>query len=240
MNIFLAGATGAIGRPTVRILTSRGHRVFALTRRPERSGPLRLAGAVPVVADLFDAEALGRVLRAVKPDAVIHQVTDLAAMRDPGQLEEALRRNAEVRRTGTANLVAAALSAGVEYAVAQSIGWVYQAGEEPHDEAAPLDRGASGVRRITVDGVAALEHAVLDTPGLHGCVLRYGQIYGPRTGHDDPGGLRLPLHVEAAAWAAVLAVEKRAVGVFNVAEPNGYARTDKVGRELGWHESMRG
>ncbi len=239
MNVFLAGATGAIGRPTVRILVRRGHRVFAMTRHAERASRVWEAGAIPVVVDVFDAPALELALRAAKPDVVVHQLTDLATMREPGRLQESLERKAGMRKRGTGNLVHAALSAGVERMVAQSLGWVYRPGNEPHDERAPLDLGASGVRGITVDGVAALEHAVLDTPGLNGCVLRYGQIYGPGTGEDSASGDKPPLHVEAAAWAAVLALEKRAVGAFNVAEPNGYADTHRIRRELGWNESLR-
>jgi nucleoside-diphosphate-sugar epimerase len=239
MNVFLAGATGAIGRPTIRILASRGHRVFGMTRHAERSPLVWAAGAIPVVADVFDLATLGLVFRAARPDAVIHQLTDLATMREPGMLERALARNAEIRRTGTANLVTAALSAGVERMVAQSLGWLYRPGDEPHDERSPLDLGAAGVRGISANGVAALERSILDTPGLHGCVLRYGQVYGPGTGSDTTAGNTLPLHVEAAAWAAVLALERQAVGAFNVAEPNGYIRTDKVRRELGWNESLR-
>jgi nucleoside-diphosphate-sugar epimerase len=239
MNIFLAGATGAIGQASLRILVGRGHRVFAMTRRPDRTGALSAAGAVPVVADVFDAETLRSALRAAKPDAVLHQLTDLAGLREPEKREEALRRNAEIRRTGTAHLVTAALSAGVERMVAQSIGWIYRPGTEPHREEDPLDLSAGGIRGTTVDGVATLERLVLDTPALHGCVLRYGQVYGPGTGNRDASGLGLPVHVEAAAWAAVLALEKQVVGAFNVAEANGYASTDKVRRALGWHESLR-
>ena len=239
MNIFLAGATGAIGLASLRILVSRGHRVFAMTRRPDRTEDLSAAGAVAVVADVFDPEMLRAAVRAAKPDAVLHQLTDLARLREPGKLAEALRRNAEVRKTGTAHLVAAALSAGVERMVAQSIGWMYRPGKEPHGEEDPLDLRASGIRGTTVEGVATLERLVLDTPGLQGCVLRYGRIYGPGTGNRDASGLELPVHVEAAAWAAVLALEKRVVGAFNVAELNGYADTDKVRRTLGWHESLR-
>ncbi|HET6598890.1 MAG TPA: NAD-dependent epimerase/dehydratase family protein, partial [Burkholderiaceae bacterium] len=196
-------------------------------------------GAIPVVVDVFDAPTLGLVFRAVKPDAVIHQLTDLATMREPGRLDDALRRNAEIRTIGTANLVKAAVSAGVERMVAQSLGWAYRPGTEPHAEQTPLDLHAAGARGITVAGVAALEHWVLDTPGLHGSVLRYGQIYGPGTGNDSASGNAWPLHVEAAAWAAVLALEKQAVGAFNVAEPNDHINTEKIRRELGWHESLR-
>ena len=239
MNVFLAGATGAVGRPLAGLLVRRGHRVFATTRRAERSAGLWAAGAVPVVVDVFDTAALGLAMRAAKPDAVIHQLTDLATMREPGRLDDALRRNAELRETGTANLVAAARAAGVERMVAQSIGWIYRAGAEPHDEDAPLDVGAAGIAGVSVAGVVALEHAVLATPGLRGCVLRYGRLYGPGTGNDDARSVELPVHVEAAAWAAVLALEKEAVGVYNVAEPNRHAKTEKAGRELGWLASLR-
>ena len=240
MNIFLAGATGAIGQPSIRILVSRGHRVFAMTRHVGRSAAMWALGAIPVVVDAYDAEALALAMRAVRPDAVMHHLTDLATMLVPGKLQEALARNAELRKTGTANLVAAARAAGVEAIVAQSIGWIYRPGPEPHDEQDPLNVDATGVLGTTVAGVVALERAVLETPGLRGCVLRYGQIYGPGTGSDDASGVqRLPLHVEAAAWAAVLALEKHAVGIFNVAGPDGYLSTDRIRRETGWDESLR-
>lgn len=239
MNILLAGATGAIGHPTIRILVSRGHRLFGTTRRFERSRDLWALGAIPVIVDVFDMPSLVRVFRAVKPDAVIHQLTDLAMFREPGKLGEALRRNAEIRKTGTANLAQAAVSVGVEQMVAQSLGWIYAPCREPQTEQTPLDVHAAGDRGVTVAGVAALEGCVLHTPGLHGSVLRYGQIYGPGTGSDSANGNPLPLHVEAAAWAAVLAIEKQAIGVFNVAEPNDHISTEKIRRELGWNDSLR-
>ena len=178
-------------------------------------------------------------LRAIKPDAVIHQLTDLAMLRDPSRLAEALERNSRLRKVGTGNLVAAAVAAGVGYIVAQSIAWVYQPGPQPYLEQAPLDVHASGLLGLSVDGVATLERTVLETTAIRGCVLRYGQLYGPGTGSDDAVGKEVPLHVEAAAWACVLALEKRAVGIYNVAEPNGHVSTDKIRRELGWNESLR-
>jgi nucleoside-diphosphate-sugar epimerase len=239
MNVFLAGATGAIGRPSIRILVARGHRVFAATRKVERCEPLWHAGAVPVVLDVLEATPVALALRATKPDAVLHQLTDLALIATPGRREESLARNAHLRKVGTANLVAAAMSAGVGCLVAQSIAWMYRPGSEPHDEDDPLDLLAPGMRGVTVDGVAALEDSVLRTPGLRGCVLRYGQLYGPNALSDHAGTELPPVHVEAAAWAAVLALEQQAAGAYNVAEPNRYARTEKVRRELGWTESLR-
>jgi nucleoside-diphosphate-sugar epimerase len=239
MNVFLAGATGAIGRPSIRILVARGHRVFAVTRKPELRNLLWEAGAIPVVLDVLEATPVALALRATKPDAVLHQLTDLALIATPGKREESLMRNAHLRKVGTANLVSAALSAGVGRFVAQSLAWMYRPGAEPHDEDDPLDLLAPGLRGVTVDGVASLEDSVLRTPGLRGCVLRYGQLYGPGTLSEHAGTDLPPVHVEAAAWAAVLALEQQAVGAYNVAEPNRYAKTDKARRELGWNESLR-
>lgn len=239
MDILVAGATGVVGRPLVRILATRGHRVFAMSRKPGRVQELWRAGAIPVTQDVFDADGLDRALRAIRPAVVVHQLTDLALLRDPQRLEEALVNNARLRKTGTSNLVAAAVAAGVAFIVAQSIAWVYRPGAEPYDEAAPLDLHAPGMLGVSVEGVAVLERLVRETTGIRGCVLRYGQLYGPGTGSDDDVGKQVPLHVEAAAWAAVLAVEKQAVGIYNVADPNGHVSTDKVRRDLGWSESLR-
>ncbi len=239
MNIFLAGATGALGQPCVHLLAGRGHRVFAMTRQASAGRELWEAGAIPIVVDAFDPSLLALAFEATKPDAVIDQLTDLAMIREPERVAEALERNAHLRKVGTANLVAAAEASGVRQFVAQSIAWAYPADGTPHGEDSALELDAAGARGVTMAGVAALEHAVLANPRLRGCVLRYGHLYGPRTGHDDSGGDAMPLHVEAAAWAAVLAVEQQAVGVYNVAERNDQVRTDKIRRDLQWSDSCR-
>jgi nucleoside-diphosphate-sugar epimerase len=240
VNVFLAGATGAVGRPCLSILTARGHRVFAMTRDPGRARELWDAGVLPVVADVFDAELMRAAVMAARPDVVMHQLTDLGMLREPGKAELALARNSRIRTVGSANLVNAAVAAGVQHLVAQSIAWAYRPGDEPHDEDAPLELGAPGVRGVTIDGVVALEAATLRTPALHGCVLRYGLLYGPGTGNVAPADARRPaLHVEAAAWAAVLAAEQGARGVYNVAEPHPSVRTEKIRRALGWEPSLR-
>ena len=237
MNVILAGATGVIGRPSVRILVQRGHRVFAMTRRASLEGELREAGAVPVVQDVFDDAGLRSRVAAIKPEAILHQLTDLALLSDGNKLPEALERNARLRKFGTANLVAAAVGAGVEHVVAQSIAWVYRPGPEPYLEQAPLDDAATGPRAVTVNGVLALERTILSTVGIRGCVLRYGKLYGPGTGANR--GTDIPLHVDAAAWASVLALEKRAAGIYNVAELNSHVSTDRIRTDLDWDESLR-
>ncbi|RST52098.1 NAD-dependent epimerase/dehydratase family protein [Variovorax sp. DXTD-1] len=237
-TIFVAGAAGAIGTALVPLLIEAGHTVYGSTRRPERARALEAHGAVPVVVDVFDAHALYAAVVRIKPDTVIHQITDLPPDLDPKLMADAAYRNARVRTEGTRNLVAAALAAGSRRLVAQSIAWVYAPGPLPHVEEHPLDLQAEGARRVSVEGVAALERSVLNAKGIAGTVLRYGQFYGPGTSNAGPKGT-CPVHVEAAAWAAVLALRHSPGGVFNIAEDNPEVSSEKAKRELGWHASLR-
>lgn len=235
-SVFVAGASGAVGRPLCRLLLRAGYRVFGTTRKPQAADWLRQAGVTPVAVDVFEASAVEAAVRAAKPDVVIHQLTDLSAGLDV----EGLRRNAEIRRTGTRNLVAAAERAGVARLIAQSIAWVYAAGPEPHAEADPLDATMDGARGISMAGVRALEDAVLGTSSVDGVVLRYGHFYGPGTGVEAAATAGTPaVHVEAAASAALLAVEKGSRGVYNVAEACASVSSEKARRELEWDAEFR-
>lgn len=236
-RIFLAGASGAIGQRLIPQLLEAGHEVTGTTRNADKAEKLLAMGVEPFVVDVFDADALLRAMGAIRPDIVVHQLTDLPRGLDPSRMGEAIVRNARIREEGTRNLVAAAVASGVRRMVAQSIAWAYAPGPEPHGEADPLDGGASGNRGISVGGVIALEKAVLNAP-LAGIVLRYGQLYGPGTGTDAATGAS-PLHVDAAAHAALLALDKGAPGVFNVAEPNQSVSTQKAVEELGWRAGFR-
>ena len=237
-KIFVAGAAGAIGSALVPLLIEAGYTVYGSTRRAERAHALEARGARPVIVDVFDAEALRVALKRIAPMAVIHQLTDLPPDLDPKLMADAAHRNARVRSEGTRNLVAAALAAGSRRLVAQSIAWVYAPGPLPHVEEHPLDLEAEGSRRVSVDGVASLERSVLGTPGITGTVLRYGLFYGPGTSNAGPRGA-CPVHVEAAAWAAVLALRQAQGGVFNIAEDNPEVSSEKARRELGWSASLR-
>jgi len=237
-RIFLAGATGAIGSRLTPMLRKAGHVVCGSTRSPAKAEALRALGAEPVVVNVFDAGALSRVLAAAAPDVVIHQLTDLPKDLDPGQMSEALVRNARIRDEGTRNLVGAAIAAGARRFIAQSIVWMYAPGGEPHTESDPLDIGAQGERSITLRGVLALERLTLESPPLRGVVLRYGRLYGPGT-HSSRASDFAPLHVDAAAHAAALAVDRGEPGIFNVAEPNRHVATDKARTELGWSAAFR-
>jgi len=239
VRILLAGATGAIGRRLVPLLVKAGYKTFGTTRSKEKAAALKAAGVEPLVVDVFDATALERALVRAKPEVVIHQLTDLPPGLDPKRMAKALTRNARIRSEGTLNLVNAARVAGARRFIAQSIAWAYAPGDEPHDEIDPLDVGASGDRRVTVHGVAELERLAFNSPPLDGILLRYGQLYGPGTGRDKPEGA-CPLHVDAAARAALLAIKKGRHSAYNIAEPNKYCSTAKARKELGWAASSGG
>ncbi|RWH72729.1 NAD(P)-dependent oxidoreductase [Mesorhizobium sp.] len=236
-RIFLAGASGAIGRRLVPQLVTAGHQVTATTRQAARAEDLRALGADPVVVDVFDANALRAAVVAARSEIVIHQLTDLPAGLDPSKMAEATTRNARIRDEGTRNLVEAAKAANAKRLIAQSIAWVYAPGSEPHAETDPLDSGAEGGRAVSVGGVIALEKHVLGASPVTGIVLRYGHLYGPGTGAES--ATEPAVHVDAAAYAALLAVERGEQGVLNVAEPNSHVTTDKAVSDLGWRAGFR-
>lgn len=232
-RLFVAGASGVIGRVLVPLLVEAGYEVHGATRRAERAAQLESLGARPVVVDVFDVDALTRELGRIAPDAVIHQLTDLPRDLDPARMAQAVVDNARIRSQGSFNLVLAALTAGCRRMVAQSIAWAYAPGEQPYREEQPLDTDAEGARRISVGGVVALEHAVLATSPLRGTVLRYGRLYGPDTGADTAPGAPA-VHVEDAARAALLALRGNATGIFNIVDDNEQVSNRKARRELGW------
>jgi nucleoside-diphosphate-sugar epimerase len=236
--LFLAGATGAIGRRVAPLFVAAGWRVVGTTRSSDKAPMLRELGVEPVVVDVFDAAALRAALEAVRPQVVMHQLTDLPPGLDPARMAEASQRNARIRDEGTRNLVAAAVAADVRRIVAQSIGFAYADGPLPHSEDDPLDSDFDGPRGVSLRGVASLERQVLQAP-LEAVVLRYGRLYGPGTGFDAAAG-GAPVHVDAAARAAELAVLRGKTGIYNIAEDDGTLACDKAKRELGWSADWRG
>jgi len=236
-SIFLAGASGVIGRRLVPLLVAAGHRVTGTTRSREKGEALRAQGAEPAVLDVFEAAALREAMQRAAPDVVIHQLTDLALFDNEAKRAEALERNARIREEGTINLMAAALASGARRMIAQSISFVYAPGAKPHREIDPLNLADPMFRRSS-EGVAALERAVTKTPDIDGIVLRYGWFYGPGTGADRP---RFPgsVHVDAAAQAALLAVDWGKPGIYNVAEDDGDVNIDKARVELGFDPEYR-
>lgn len=237
-TVFLAGATGAVGTTLIPLLIRSGYSVYGSTRNAQRAAKLQDAGVTPVIVDVFDAAALTDALVKIKPRSVIHQLTDLPRGLDPAQMAQAVVNNARLRDEGTHNLVSAASAAGSERLVAQSIAWAYRSGTQPYVETSPLDVDAPAPRSISVNGVVALEKWVLQAHDMIGTVLRYGHIYGPGTGADVPAGAS-PLHIEAAAVAALLALKRSNGGIYNIAEDEAEVSSEKAKRELGWSPSMR-
>ena len=235
MNIFLAGATGVIGRRLVPMLRDAGHVVTGTTRSVERAMALEALGARAAVVDVYDARALLKAMSASYPDVVIHQLTDLPDTMNPNHAAIVLEANARVRVEGTKNLMAAAQVTGARRVVAQSIAFAYAPKPGALVETDPLD--LNGERAVTAKGVASLEQQVLGVPGIEGVVLRYGRLYGPGTWFKAPNGPG-PLHVDASAHAALLAV-KRGRGIYNVAEDDPAVSSERAKRDLGFDASFR-
>ena len=235
-NIFLAGASGVIGRRLCLLLVHDGWSVVGTTRSPEKVNMLRDIGVEPVVVDVFNEARLLEVVRQAEPEIVVHQLTDLPPALDPAKMAEALVRNARLREIGTRNLVAAAVAVGAKRMVAQSIAFAYAPGPKPYLEDAPLllDDPALGV---TARAVASLEEQVSTAP-LTGIILRYGKLYGPGTGFDLPPSDG-PLHVDDAADAARRALTRGETGVYNIAEDDGTVSINKAADALGWTPGFR-
>jgi nucleoside-diphosphate-sugar epimerase len=173
----------------------------------------------------------------VRPEVVIHQLTDLPYALEASRMTDALVRNARLRDEGTRNLVAAAVRAGARRLIAQSIGFIYAEGRTPHREEDPLLPETHPTYGGTVTGVLSLERQVLEAP-LEGVVLRCGLFYGPGTGFDAPIAPG-PVHVDAAAKAAQLAITRAQPGVYNVAEADGSVDVEKATRVLAWDAGFR-
>jgi nucleoside-diphosphate-sugar epimerase len=235
--VFVAGASGAIGRPLVPLLVTAGHEVTGTTRSRERAEQIGAAGATPVVVDALDAHALRRAVGAAGPEVVVHELTALPDRFDPRRRDiyDATNR---VRREGTRNLLDAARVAGARRFVCQSIAFAYAPGAAPEvkDEDAPLSLGAPPPFGEGVRALAEMERAVLEPEGPEGLVLRYGWFYGPGTYYAEDGSMaadvrrrRFPIvgsgvglfsfiHVEDAAAATVVAVERGAPGIYNIVD----------------------
>ncbi len=238
-KVFLAGATGAIGKRLVPQLVDAGYEVFGMTRSDRKVDELMAAGVTPIVVDVFDAPVLSREMNVIRPEIVINQLTDLPANLEPSGMAEGIVRTTRIRTEGTRNLVAAAVEAGVRRVISQSLAcWVYADGPQPYSEHAPLDLRAEAPFAIVVEGVEVLEKLTTMSPPIEGVVLRYGQLYGLGTGRDEPTR-PAPLHVDAAAHAALLAIDRGNPGIYNIAEDDGFVSIAKALRELNFDPGFR-
>jgi nucleoside-diphosphate-sugar epimerase len=226
-SVFVAGATGAVGRQLLPMLIAAGYEVSGTTRNLEKAGSMEAIGVRPVVADAYDRDALIAAVGEAKPDVIIHQLTDLSTAD--------FAATTRLRIEGTRNLVDAAMAVGVRRMIAQSLAIVYAPGEGPANEEDPLADDLPA-QRDTVKGVRSLEAAVGELP--EGVVLRYGLLYGPgtwysrsgpfadavRRGEPSSNGVSSFVHVEDAARAALLAIDWPA-GVVNIVDDDPAAGT---------------
>jgi nucleoside-diphosphate-sugar epimerase len=230
MRIFVAGASGVLGRSFLRLAATAGHEVIGMTRSERGAQAVRQLGASAAQADALDRSGLARAVAAARPDAIVDLLTDLSTGDSAS--------NALLRTGGTRNLVDAALATGVDRIVAESISWVFAPGGSPADEDEPLDLGAAEPRLTTILGVKALEDAVHEA--THGTVLRFGQLYGAGTWYARDGRFgeaaragKLPanetvgsfIHVDDAAQATLQALEWPA-GTWNVVDDAPAAGTE--------------
>ena len=222
MKIFMAGASGVVGRSLIPLLTAQGHTVSGTTRNPNKADLLRSFGAEPAVVDVYDRDSLFAAVGAARPDAVIHQLTDLTRLD--------FAANARVRTEGSRNLVEAAQAAGVRRMVTQSFWGVYVPGEGLADEETPLYVDAPAPWDGVARPVAIMEQTVDELQ--ESVVLRYGLFYGPGTAFDLDGRTaervrqsQMPanenvvsfLHIEDAAISAQQALGWPA-GTYNIAD----------------------
>ncbi len=235
MRIFVAGATGVIGRPLIPMLVAAGHEVTGMTRSTARATTLRAAGAEPAIADALDAEAVERAIVTARPEAVIHQLTSIPSRINPRTQARDFELNDRLRTEGTRILVDAAQRAGASKILAQSIAFVYEPGPPGtvHGEQDPLVREPPASFRRSAAAVQSLERTVLDGSGI---VLRYGYFYGPGSAISREGSIgadvrrrRLPIvgagggvwsfiQIEDAARATLAALAAGGPAVYNIVD----------------------
>jgi nucleoside-diphosphate-sugar epimerase len=230
MRVFVAGASGAIGTPLVRQLIERGHEVVGTSRSPESAERVRAMGAEAVVLDLLDARAVRKAVLEAHPDAIVHQATALANARFSRNLDRTFAATNRLRTEGTDALLAAAREAGVQRFVAQSFASMRYAREGAwvKTEEDPLDPAPVGGTRETNAAMRYLDEAVTAAGGV---ALRYGGFYGadndgmvepvrkrqfPIVGSGD--GVSSFIHLDDAAAATVLALERGATGIYNIVD----------------------
>ena len=236
MRVFVAGATGAIGRPLVAQLLQAGHEVVGLTRSEERAAALRAQGAEAAVADALDANSFRAAVVNASPEVVVHQLTDLPREFSP---KYDYGQTGPLRSQAGAELIEAARAAGARRIVAQSIAFLYEpAGDLVKDETAPTmsPEGAGAKFAEALRGTLDLERQVTQAEGMDGLVLRYGFFYGPGTWYargtglakrferrmfpivGDGQGMFSYIHIDDAASATVAAVERGDTGIYNIVD----------------------
>ena len=237
MRVFVAGATGAIGKQLVPRLVAAGHEVHGMTRSESKQAMLDELGAVPVVADALDPDQVAQAVGEATPDVIVHELTAIGSV-DLRHFDRDFALTNRLRTEGTDHLLSAGQAVGVRRFVAQSYGaWFYvRTGGPVKSEEDPLDPTLAREMRETLAAIRHLEEAVLDARWTEGIVLRYGAFYGPGTSLapggeqleivrkrkfpliGDGGGVWSFIHIADAAEATVAAIERGHRGVYNVVD----------------------
>jgi nucleoside-diphosphate-sugar epimerase len=262
MRVFVAGATGAIGKQLVPRLVEAGHEVHGMTRHESKQAMLRELGAVPVVADALDPDQVAEAVGKARPDVIVHQLTAIGAL-DMRHFDRDFALTNRLRTEATDYLLSAGHAVGVQRFVAQGVagyGAYARTGAPIKTEEDQLDSAPARDMRETLAAIHHLEQAVLGARWTEGVVLRYGTFYGPGTsmapGEEqlelvrkrkfplvgDGGGVWSFIHVADAAEATVAAVEQGSRGVYNVVddEPAPVAEwLPALAQELGAKKPMR-
>lgn len=237
MRVFVAGATGAIGRQLMPRLVAAGHEVHGVTRSESKQAMLSELGVVPVVADALDPDQVAGAVGRAKPDVIVHQLTSIPSQLDMRHFDRDFAPTNQLRTEGTNHLLSAGQAVGVRRFVAQSYFAYYaRTGAAIKLEEAPLDSSPPREMRETLAAGRHLEDAVLDARWTEGIVLRYGAFYGPGTAFapdgdqtemirkrkfplvGDGGGVFSFIHVADAAEATVAAIEHGSRGVYNIVD----------------------
>jgi 2-alkyl-3-oxoalkanoate reductase len=238
MRVFVAGATGAIGKRLVPLLLASGHEVVAMTRSEEQADRLRALGAEPAVADGLDRAAVLEAVDGAKPEVVVHQMTSLAGAKSFKRFDDEFAVTNELRTAGTDYLLEAARAAGARRLILQSFGnWNYErTGAGLKTEEDQLDPDPPANQRTSLAAIRYLERFAVGSDGLECLALRYGNLYGPGTGFALDGDLvelvrkrRLPIvgdgagvwsfiHVDDAATATIAASGRGRSGIYNVVD----------------------
>ncbi len=260
MRVFVAGATGAIGRQLVPRLVAAGHDVHGMTRTESKEAMLRDLGAVPVVADALEADQVAEAVGRATPDVIIHELTAIGLL-DTRHFDRAFALTNRLRTEGTDHLLSAGQTAGVRRFVAQSYFGAYaRTGGLVKSEEDPLDPSPAREMRRTVAAIRHLEEAVLGARWTEGIVLRYGAFYGPGTslapGEEQlelvrkrkfplvggAGGVWSFIHIADAAEATVAALEHGSRWVYNVVDDDPAPVAEwlpALAQELGAKKPMR-
>ena len=240
MKVFIAGATGALGKQLVPMLAEQGHEVTGMTRTPAKEELIRQLGARPAVADALDPEAVAQAVAEAEPDVVIHQLTAIEAAKFSRSIDKLFAHTNRLRTEGLDHLLAAARAVGAKRFIAQSFaGWPFErTGSPVKTEEDPLQSSPPKTVSETLGAIRHVEDTVTGADGIEGVVLRYGGFYGPGTSIStnpdgeqvemirkrrlpivgDGGGIWSMIHIKDAAAATAAAVERGAPGVYNVAD----------------------